>query len=326
MRLIKQRKGDVIMDRTDIDAIPGERWFPKETAFEEDMPLYWGDWGVASEVDDLKAALMRRPGKEVDSFDLEEMRFFSDEPVDIELMRRQHDDIADLYRSHGVKVYYVEEQREDRPNAVFCRDLVFMTPEGAIIARPGMAGRRGEERYVAKALADIGVPIVHTINGDGRFEGACAMWIDRTTVVISTGSRCNASGYEQVAAELRRMGVTEIIHMQQPYSNIHIDGIMNMASRDLAMIHASQVPYDVCEALKRKGVKILECPSQTEARWTFAINFVALKPGLIVMPEGNPRTQELLEANGVKVVALNISEIMKGRGALHCLTAFLKRG
>lgn len=45
----------------DIDAIPGERWFPKETNFEEDMPLYWGEWGVASEVDTLRAVLMRRP-------------------------------------------------------------------------------------------------------------------------------------------------------------------------------------------------------------------------------------------------------------------------
>ena len=141
----------------DIDAIPGERWFPKETNFEEDMPLYWGEWGVASEVDTLRAVLMRRPGKEIENFDAKEVRF-SDEPVDVELMRAQHDAVADIYRRHGVKVYYVEEQREDRPNAIFCRDLVFMTPEGAILTRPGMAARRGEERYIAKALSDIGVP------------------------------------------------------------------------------------------------------------------------------------------------------------------------
>ena len=42
--------------------------------------------------------------------------------------------------------------------------------------------------------------------------------------------------------------------------------------------------------------------------------------------EGNPRTQELLEKNGVKVDTVDISEIMKGKGALHCITAYLKRG
>ena len=78
--------------------------------------------------------------------------------------------------------------------------------------------------------------------------------------------------------------------------------------------------------LKKKGYKILEAPSRTEVRETFGINFVTLEPGHIVMPAGNPRTQELLEKNGVKVETPDISEIMKGRGALHCITAYLKRG
>ncbi len=209
----------------DIEAIPGERWFPKESNFEDDMNEYWGDWGVSSEVDTLKAVLLRRPGKEVEDFDPNAVRF-SDEPLDVELMRKQHDDVAKIYSDFGAKVYYVEETRDDRPNAVFCRDLMFMTPEGAILTRPGMAARRGEERYVAQALAKIGVPILRTIAGDGMFEGANAMWVDRHTCVVSTGVRCNRSGFEQVKYELERMGV-EVYHMQQPYSNIHIDGLMN---------------------------------------------------------------------------------------------------
>ena len=311
-------------DYFDIDAIPGERWFPKETGFTEDLPLYWGDWGVSSEVDTLRAVLMRRPGREVESFDAAAVRF-SDEPIDVELMRQQHDAVADVYRQNGVKVYYVEEQREDRPNAVFCRDLLFMTPEGAILTRPGMAARRGEERYVAKALSDIGVPIIKKVSGDGFFEGANAMWVDRHTCVVSTGSRCNRSGFEQVRTELERMDVA-VYHMQQPYSNIHIDGIMNPASNEAIMVHASQVPYDIIDMLKKKGFKILEVPSQTELREHFSCNFVALEPGRVLMPEGSPRAQELLEKNGIQVETINISEIIKGKGALHCITAFLKRG
>jgi len=29
--------------KIDIDAIPGERWFPTETKFEDEINLYWGD-------------------------------------------------------------------------------------------------------------------------------------------------------------------------------------------------------------------------------------------------------------------------------------------
>ena len=49
-------------------------------------------------------------------------------------------------------------------------------------------------------------------------------------------------------------------------------------------------------------------------------------PGTVVMPAGNPRSQELLEKNGIKVIPVDISEILKGYGAIHCCTAFLKRG
>ena len=308
----------------DIEAIPGERWFPKESNFEDDMNEYWGDWGVSSEVDTLKAVLIRRSGKEVEDFDPDAVRF-SDEPLDVELMRKQHDNVAQVYKDFGAKVYYVEEQREDRPNAVFCRDLMFMTPEGAILTRPGMAARRGEERYVAQALAKYGVPILKTVAGDGMFEGANAMWVDRHTCVVSTGVRCNRSGYEQVKHELERMGV-EVYHMQQPYSNIHIDGLMNPISHDKVLIHASQVPYDIIDMLKKKGYEILEAPSQSEVRERFACNFVALEPDHIVIVEGPVRTIELLEKHGVKVETVDVSEITKGKGSLHCITAFLKRG
>ena len=308
----------------DIDALPGERWFPKETTFAEDMHLYWGNWGVASEVDELKAVLMRRPGKEIENFDHKEVRFRS--AIDPEKFRGQHDNLAQIYRDHGVKVYYVEEQRDDRPNAVFMRDQVFMTPEGAIITRPAMAERRGEERYAAQALAKIGVPIIKTISGDGFFEGANAMWVDRQTVILSTGSRANRSGCDQVAHELKRMGVTEIIDMPIPYGHAHIDGLLNIASHDTVMVHASQVPYDVCAALSRKGYKILEAPSQTEAKANLCVNFVAIKPGVVVQPEGNPRAREVLEKNGITVIPIDFSEVLKGWGAIHCVTVFLKRG
>lgn len=308
----------------DIDALPGERWFAMESSIIEDMPRFWGDWGVASEVDTLRAVLVRRPGAEVENFDWQAARFKA--PIDPEKFRAQHDALTDIYRSHGVAVHYVEEQRGDKPNAVFCRDLVLMTPEGAIVTRPAMEARRGEERYAAKKLADLGVPIIRTVCGSATFEGAMCLWIDRHTAVLASGVRTNREGFEMVEQELRRMGVTNIIPMQIPYGHAHIDGLLNMASHDVAMIHASQVPYDVCDALKKKGIKLLECPSRVEAKETLAINYVALEPGVVVMPAGNPRSQELLEKNGIKVIPVQFDEILKGYGAIHCCTAFLKRG
>ena len=63
----------------------------------------------------------------------------------------------------------------------------------------------------------------------------------------------------------------------------------------------------------------------------------ALKLGITLMGVGGSLiwffsvTQEkdfvlALEKSGIKVLTVDISEIMKGRGALHCITAFIKRG
>lgn len=308
----------------DIKAIPGERWFPLNTTIEEDMVPFWGgDWGCSSEVNKLRAVLLHRPGAEVENFDYDKVRFRA--PIDPVKFRAQHDTLADYYRSHGVAVYYVENGRADRPNSVFCRDKLFMTPEGAIIARLAMPERRGEERFVAETCAKLGVPIVKTIAGDGIFEGANASWVDRHTVILSLSVRANRSGYDQMAAELRRQGVTDIITMQIPYGHAHVDGLLNFASNDLVFLHACQVPYEVVDALKKRGYRIVETPSLTETKYGYATNFVAIEPGHVVTGNLAPRSVELLEKNGIKVDVLDLSELNKGRGSVHCATAFLKR-
>jgi len=43
------------------------------------------------------------------------------------------------------------------------------------------------------------------------------------------------------------------------------------------------------------------------------------------MPKGNPGTKSILEEAGIQCIEVDLSEIVKGWGAVHCMTAFLKR-
>ncbi len=304
--------------------VQGERWFPDTRSFAELMAENWYDCYCDSEVGKLRAVLLRRPGKEIDLMtDAAKYRF--KELMDPDKARAQQDALADIYKQHGVKVHYVEEAREDRPNSLFLRDLVLMTPEGAIIGRPAMEVRRGEERFVAKKLAELGVPIIKTINGEGIFECACALWVDRRSIVIGTGARANKAGADQVKAELRNIGVENIIEFQIPYGHAHLDGLMNFADKKTVFLFPWQVPYDVCAALMDLGFKIVEAQDVAEVKGTFGVNFVALEPGKVVMPKGNPNCKTALEDAGVSVVEVDVSEIIKGWGAIHCMTAFIKR-
>ena len=229
-----------------------------ETPFEEQIRDYWGDWGISSQCAPLKSVLLRRPGSEINEFSWEEARFR--EGIDPDKFREAHQRLVDLYEENGVKVYFLDEQREDRPNAVYCRDLMFMTPEGAIIARPALPVRRGEEVAMAKALAALNIPIVKTITGTGTFEGADCLWVDRKTAILARSSRTNETGYNQVAQVLREQGVETILTVPIPYTNAHLDGIMNFVDTDKAIVNTRQVPYDVVEYLMNRGYNIIDAP------------------------------------------------------------------
>ncbi len=188
-------------------AYGGDRWSPRLASMTEDMASTWGDWGVSSEIGRLRAVLLRRPGAELDAVtDFEAMQMRSDLMPDV--VRAQHDALADAYRAHGVAVHQVAQGRIDKPNAMFVRDLMLMTPEGAIVTRPASTVRAGEERLVAEALARLGVPILMSVHGSGTFEGADVAWVDKDLCFLAEGLRTNEEGANQVERMLREIGVS----------------------------------------------------------------------------------------------------------------------
>lgn len=302
----------------------GERHFASPLSFTEDLPRCWGQWGSTSEVGKLRAVLLRRPGAEIeDVTDPLEPRWR--ELMDPELARAQHDTLAALYRKHGVDVYYIDRMDPAKPNALYCRDLLAATPEGAIIARPAMAIRRGEERFVAEAAARLGVPIVKTINGSATFEGADLLMVDRRTAFLGYGNRTNQEGVRQVMQELHYQGVDDVTVVQVPYGIGHLDCLFGLASVDVAVVFPWVTPFIVCDKLRRRGYRIVELQNPLEARFGYATNFVALEPGKILMPAGNPDSAEAIAAAGIEVIELDMAEIRKGRGVAHCCTAVLHR-
>ena len=292
--------------------------------FAEELNGVWSDnWSVDSEIGKLRAVLMRRPGAEIDNITDLNKAYFRDF-VDPEKVREQHDSLAQVYRDNGVEVYYVEETDPECPNAMYCHDLILGTPEGVIATRPGIRVRRNEVMYAARTVANLGVPIVRTINGTGIFEGACATLVDRETVFVGTGTRCNQEGLRQVTDAFHSMGVKNVITLSIARNQNHLDGFLSIVDTHLAVTYPYITPDIIYEELEKRGFDFVEIPS-FEEKINFAANSVALEPGKIIMPKGAPRTVELLNKKGVEVIELDLDEIKKGGGSVHCLTAFLKR-
>lgn len=302
-------------------AYGGPGWSPRTATTPEELGTVWAPCGIDSEWRPLRAVLLHRPGEELRVADADAAQMLA--PPDVARAAAQHDALAATYREAGVQVHYVEPDTP-QPNLMFCADLFVMTPAGAILARPASTVRAGEERWVARRLADLGVPILRSVAGSATFEGADAMWVDPATALVGRGLRTNDQGAAQVAATLREHGVESVL-VEVPVGAMHLMGQFRIVDRDLAFVVRDSFGDGVLRLLAARGFKVLEFPYEDEMARGFAHNFVVLGPRRIVMPAGNPRTQRFYEGLGIHCTAVEVGELAKAAGGIGCLTGVLWR-
>jgi arginine deiminase len=305
-------------------AYGGPGWIPRGTSLREELGGLWGSCGQDAEWGRLEAVLLHRPGAELRDLADPSAELMLDRP-DADRAGRQHDALSSAYGETGVRVAYVDPPvGEARPNLMFAADLFFMTPEGAVLARPASASRAGEERWVQRRLAELGVPIVRAVSGSATFEGADAMWLDPGMVMLARGLRTNRAGAAQVAGVLRELGV-EVVVVDLPPGTMHLMGQLRIVDRDLAWYWEGRFSEPGLGALADRGYRALPFPDPGESRTRFAHNFVTLGPREVLMPDGCPASRRAYEAEGMTCRTVVIDEITRAAGGIGCLTGILRR-
>jgi len=304
-------------------AYGGAGWSPRTAHLSEELGVVWGNCGIDTEWSRLGSVLLHRPGSELTaSKDPNAVQMLAS--VDLARAGAQHDAIAQAYRDGGVTVHYVKPGEQPAPNQMFIADLMFMTPEGAILARPASTIRAGEERWVARRLAELGIPILRSVRGTGTFEGADAAWINPQTVMIGRGLRTNDEGAAQVTSTLNEMGVT-VIQVDLPFGTMHLMGMLRFPDHDLAIAWPKRFVHRGVDALKQYGFRVVYIPDEAEAVGNAALNFVTLGPREILMVAGNPVTQVFYESLGITCRTVEVGELGKAAGAIGCMTGILER-
>jgi len=304
-------------------AFGGKGWSPRTRSHREEIGDLWAACGINTQYKPLKAVLLHRPGKEMGELvDPDEVQML-DIPDTLQASK-QHDTLADAYRKEGVEVHYIDPPGKASPNQMFVADLMFMTPEGAILARPASTVRAGEERWVARRLGELGIPIIESIGGTGVFEGADAAWIDEDTVMIATGHRTNHEALWQLTALFDEMDV-DVVHVGLPYGSMHLMGTLRIVDKDLALCWPGRVPYDAVAELRDRGFSVYFLPDLDEAVKGMPLNFVTLGPRRVLMPGGNPVSEAFYSDLGVEYHTVLIDELIKAAGAVGCLSGVLTR-
>jgi len=311
------------MDDHKAAAYGGKGWQPRVTTHIDEIGSVWADCGINSEWAPLKSVLLHTPGDELNaSMDPEAAQMLA--PLDVEKAKAEHILLSQCYQEQGITVIQVEPRSPAHPNQMFCADLVFMTPEGAVLARPASLVRAGEEVEVARILVNLGIPILKTLTGNATFEGADAMWIDARTVVIGLGQRTNSEGAAQVTSVLNAQGV-DVLTVDMPINTMHLMGMFRIFDGDLAVGWTRRTPYRLVETIKNKGFQLIFIEEEPGQPINRGINAVTCGPRKILMPDGYPETQKLFENHDVKCITSPTTELQKAAGAIGCLTGVLHR-
>lgn len=309
-----------------------------EIGSSEAIRMIWGeDWGVDNEVGQIKRILLKRPGKEMEAINendcvyspeygawvhKEEKGYWVSEDgalPNIAIMQEQHDRLASLLRQEGAEVIYLESS-DTLSKAVNVRDVLSMTPGGAIISNMGPVMRKPEIRYAVKKLGELGTPIAGCITGDGLFEGGSFAFLTPKLAAAGMSKRGNQEGMNQLKALLAIQGIDLIVVPLVGHS-LHLDSAFVMVDRDKALVITDRLPYFFLEELQRLGIQGIEvAPGE---RW--ALNCLAVKPGRVIIAQESVRTMERLQRAGVEVLPIDYTEIQKNGGGIHCSTNPLSR-
>ena len=306
----------------DSAAYGGPGWSPRTARHDAELGTVWGDCGIDSEYATLRAVLLHRPGQELRADDPNAVQML--DRIDVGRAQAQYDALVHAYTEADVRVHLVDPAGPPSPNLMFVADLMLMTPDGAILARPASTVRAGEERQVARRLADLGIPIVRSLRGRATFEAADAAWLDPDTVLLGRGLRTNADGVSQVRSVLEEMGRAVIV-VDLPYGTMHLMGMVRFGGPRLAFAWPRRTPFAAVEALRARGFDVVFVPDETEANQGKAFNLVTLGPGKVLMAAGNPITLAFYESHDVQCVTVELDELAKAAGAAGCMTGILAR-
>src|SRR5699024_2196187 len=232
----------------------------------------------------------------------------------------QHDNLAEIIKNEGGEIIYVNCDDKNLSKIVNVRDLLCVTPGGAIINRLAPSMRQGEELWAVRTLAEQGVPINGSIVGGGIFEGGSFGFLNSHTAIAGHSKRGNNQGIQQLKNILEHQGI-DLITVPLVGHSLHTDSAFKMVDSDKAVFIQDRLPYWFLEKLEELGIKTIQVDQ--EERW--AINCLPVRPGRVVVEKEASKALERMDKAGVELIPLDYTEVQKNGGGIHCTTNTLLR-
>lgn len=228
-----------------------------------------------------------------------------DIPIDVALARAQHQTYAALLRRIARVVELPPSDSE--PDCVFVEDTaVVLDDTTVVVTRPGAPSRASEVDMVLGALRAESVRTV-VMEPPGTLDGGDVLRA-AGTLFIGLSARTNERGASWLGGLARELGLA-VVTVRVP-SGLHLKTSCSLADEG-TLLATRSCPID--DGLARQaGLSLVHVDEPLGA------NVLALGGGRVLVSSASPKTAELLQARGLHVQTLDISELHKADGALTC--------
>lgn len=250
------------------------------------------------------------------------------------------------------------------PNLYFMRDPAAVMGKGISINSMHTAARAREPiliRYIYEynpLFKKESAPLWYDYSIPFSMEGGDMLVLSKEVVAIGCSERTSAEGIEIIAKNLFEgmEEIKEVVVVRIPALRafMHLDTVFTMIDYDkftiypgiqdkvevyrlirgknnsITVKHEEELVDTLRKVLKIPTIRLIESGGGdpvTAAReqWNDSTNTLAIAPGVVVTYSRNEFSNEVLRQNGIEVLEIEGSELVRGRGGPRCMSMPLVR-
>jgi dimethylargininase len=228
-------------------------------------------------------------------------------PVDADLAFRQWEGYVAALAAEGWEIVEVPAA-EDCPDSAFVEDTVVVYDDLAVICRPGAVERQPETAGTEQTLAGLGYRIAR-IEEPGTLDGGDVLKHDGQ-VWVGLGGRTNRAGVDQLADLMSPLGARVV--------SVPLTRVLHLKSAVTALPDGTVVGYEPLVDDATTWDPFQPVPEEPGS------HVVLLGGQTVLMSSAAPRSRQLFEKRGLRVVTVDISEFEKLEGCVTCLSVRLR--
>ncbi|BBX97089.1 hypothetical protein MLAC_23830 [Mycobacterium lacus] len=231
-------------------------------------------------------------------------------PVDVDVAQAQWERLRETYLRLGHHVDSVEPV-PGLPDMVYAANGGFIANDIAIVARFRFAERAGESKAYAGWMSSVGYRPVHTRHVN---EGQGDLLMIGEKVLAGFGFRTDRRAHDEIAAALRMPVISLELVDPRFY---HLDTALAVLDDQTIAFYPpafSKAAREQLHALFPDAIVV-----GTADAYAFGLN--AVSDGLhVVIPAAATGFAAQLRSAGFEPIGVDLSELLKGGGAVKCCT------